>query len=143
MSTKLYVGNLSWSTQRDDLYSLFGKYGAVEDAFIPMDRETGRPRGFGFVTMESNSAKDAIDNLNETEFMVGFQGRLGFRRGSFAPRPPRDHSSCMQPSAAPFRQQQWLQASLLCRSRALMQAARKLAALLAFHQQPGCAARDR
>lgn len=85
MSTKLYVGNLSWSTQRDDLYSLFGKYGAVEDAFIPMDRETGRPRGFGFVTMESNSAKDAIDNLNETEFMVGLLGGLGFRGALFCP----------------------------------------------------------
>jgi RNA recognition motif-containing protein len=122
------VGNLSWSTQRDDLYSLFGKYGAVEDAFIPMDRETGRPRGFGFVTMESNSAKDAIDNLNETEFMVGLLGGLGFRGALFCPRPPRDHSSCMQPSAAPRRQQQRLQAAVRCRSRPLPQAARRVVA---------------
>jgi len=69
MSTKLYVGNLSWSTQRDDLYNLFGQYGEVEDAFIPMDRETGRPRGFGFVTMGADGAKAAADALNETEFM--------------------------------------------------------------------------
>lgn len=70
MSTKLYVGNLSWQTTRDDLYNLFGAYGNVEDAFIPMDRETGRPRGFGFVTMPSDQASAAIQGLNETEQMV-------------------------------------------------------------------------
>lgn len=69
MSTKLYVGNLSWNTQRDDLYQLFGAYGTVEDAFIPTDRETGRPRGFGFVTMSAESAQAAVQSLNETEFM--------------------------------------------------------------------------
>jgi RNA recognition motif-containing protein len=68
MSTKLYVGNIAWSTQIDDLHQLFGKYGQVEDAFIPKDRETGRPRGFAFVTM-SGGADAAIQNLNETEFM--------------------------------------------------------------------------
>lgn len=68
MSTKLYVGNIAWATQVDDLHQLFGKYGQVEDAFIPKDRETGRPRGFAFVTM-SGGADAAIQNLNETEFM--------------------------------------------------------------------------
>jgi hypothetical protein len=47
MTTKLYVGNLSWNTSRDDLYELFGRFGNVEDAFCPVDRESGgcrRPR---------------------------------------------------------------------------------------------------
>ena len=70
MSTKLYVGNLAWSTTREDLCELFGAYGNVEDAFIPMDRETGRPRGFGFVTMPSDQAPAAVQGLNETEHGV-------------------------------------------------------------------------
>jgi RNA recognition motif-containing protein len=70
MSTKLYVGNLPWSTQVDDLRQAFGAFGEVEDAFIPQDRETGRPRGFAFVTMASG-ADAAIQSLNETDF----QGR--------------------------------------------------------------------
>jgi RNA recognition motif-containing protein len=70
MSTKLYVGNLSWQTTRDDLYQMFGAFGNVEDAFIPMDRETGRPRGFGFVTMPCDQASAAVQGLNETEQMV-------------------------------------------------------------------------
>uniref|UniRef100_A0A383VSC6 RRM domain-containing protein n=1 Tax=Tetradesmus obliquus TaxID=3088 RepID=A0A383VSC6_TETOB len=68
MGTKLYVGNLSWSTTEDDLGQLFGQYGAVVDAFIPKDRETGRARGFAFVTLESG-AEQAMANLNEQEFM--------------------------------------------------------------------------
>eukprot|EP00197_Chlamydomonas_leiostraca_P002382 CAMPEP_0202859152 /NCGR_PEP_ID=MMETSP1391-20130828/1391_1 /ASSEMBLY_ACC=CAM_ASM_000867 /TAXON_ID=1034604 /ORGANISM="Chlamydomonas leiostraca, Strain SAG 11-49" /LENGTH=132 /DNA_ID=CAMNT_0049538163 /DNA_START=67 /DNA_END=465 /DNA_ORIENTATION=- len=71
MSTKLYVGNLPWSTTREQLSELFGQYGAVEDSFIPTDRETGRPRGFGFVTLESNAAQAAIAALNNTDY----QGR--------------------------------------------------------------------
>jgi len=70
MSVKLYVGNLPWATTTDDLRQLFGQYGQVEDSFIPQDRESGRPRGFAFVTMASGSDQ-AIQNLNETEF----QGR--------------------------------------------------------------------
>ncbi|KAG1671971.1 hypothetical protein FOA52_013343 [Chlamydomonas sp. UWO 241] len=69
MSTKLYVGNLSFDTSRDDLYNLFAKYGNVEDAFIPTDRETGRARGFGFVTLEAAGATQAMEELNGTEFM--------------------------------------------------------------------------
>jgi RNA recognition motif-containing protein len=70
MSVKLYVGNLAWATSTDDLRQLFSSYGQVEDAFIPQDRESGRPRGFAFVTMASG-ADQAIASLNETEF----QGR--------------------------------------------------------------------
>eukprot|EP00798_Chlamydomonas_sp_ICE-L_P010628 gene10628-12309_t len=72
MSMKLYVGNLSWDTKKEDLFDLFGPFGEVEDAFIPTDRETGRPRGFGFVTFtDPNSAQEAVAKINETEF----QGR--------------------------------------------------------------------
>jgi RNA recognition motif-containing protein len=70
MSTKLYVGNLSWQCTKDDLWNMFSAFGNVEDAFIPMDRETGRPRGFGFVTMSSDAAQAAIQGLNETEQQV-------------------------------------------------------------------------
>lgn len=70
MSVKLYVGNISWSTQAEDLRALFQPFGEVEDAFIPQDRETGRSRGFGFVTL-ATGADQAIQNLNETEY----QGR--------------------------------------------------------------------
>ncbi|KAF6249165.1 hypothetical protein COO60DRAFT_1630247 [Scenedesmus sp. NREL 46B-D3] len=66
--TKLYVGNLSWSTTEEDLRQVFGQYGEVEDAFIPKDRETGRARGFAFVTLASG-AQDAMANLNDQEFM--------------------------------------------------------------------------
>ena len=69
MGTKLYVGNLSWSTTKEDLYELFSRFGNVEDAFIPTDRETGRARGFGFVTLDGTAAASATAALNETEFM--------------------------------------------------------------------------
>ena len=64
------MGNLSWNTTREDLYDLFGRYGNVEDAFIPSDRETGRSRGFGFVTLEAQAATAAVAALDNTEFMV-------------------------------------------------------------------------
>lgn len=68
---KLYVGNLSWGATADDLSGLFSKYGDVHDAFIPTDRETGRSRGFGFVTLDADNADNAAAELNGFEF----QGR--------------------------------------------------------------------
>ncbi|GBF99462.1 hypothetical protein Rsub_12130 [Raphidocelis subcapitata] len=68
---KMYVGNLSWGCTPDDLYQLFGQFGEVTDAFIPSDRETGRSRGFGFVTMADEAAATAMAQLNNTDF----QGR--------------------------------------------------------------------
>lgn len=70
MSVKLYVGNIPWRTSTEELRDLFAQFGNVEDCFIPQDRESGRPRGFAFVTMASGSDQ-AIQSLNETEF----QGR--------------------------------------------------------------------
>jgi cold-inducible RNA-binding protein len=70
MDAKMYVGNLSYDATQEDLQALFEAHGAVSDVFIVKDRESGRPRGFAFVTMEEKSAMDAaIEALNGEEFM--------------------------------------------------------------------------
>ncbi len=64
---KIYVGNLSYSTGEDALRDLFGAHGEVVSASLVMDRETGRPRGFGFVEMANdNEANAAIEAINGT-----------------------------------------------------------------------------
>lgn len=68
MSTKLYVGNLSFQTSSEELQQLFSQAGKVESASIVEDRETGRSRGFGFVEMASpEEAKAAIEQFNGKE----------------------------------------------------------------------------
>ncbi|KAL0090003.1 hypothetical protein J3Q64DRAFT_1627806, partial [Phycomyces blakesleeanus] len=68
MAAKLYVGNLSWNTTDDTLREAFSAYGTVESSIVMRDRDTGRSRGFGFVTYSSDSeAQAAIDALNEQE----------------------------------------------------------------------------
>ena len=68
MSTKLYVGNLSFNTTAQDLEKIFGEIGSVESANLIEDRETGRSRGFGFVEMSSKEeAQNAISSLNGKE----------------------------------------------------------------------------
>ncbi|MCO5100421.1 MAG: RNA-binding protein [Burkholderiaceae bacterium] len=65
MGTKIYVGNLPWRATDAQLSQLFGSHGEVTDAKIVTDRETGRSRGFGFVTMTSDdAAQAAIRALN-------------------------------------------------------------------------------
>ena len=65
---KIYVGNLSYDATEDDLRQAFGHYGEVASVAIITDRETGRPRGFAFVEMNSDDdARNAIDGLNESE----------------------------------------------------------------------------
>jgi cold-inducible RNA-binding protein len=65
MSTKLFVGNLSFNTTENDLQDAFAAYGTVVETNLMMDRATGRPRGFGFVTMDSpEAAQAAIEGLN-------------------------------------------------------------------------------
>jgi cold-inducible RNA-binding protein len=62
---RLYVGNLSYTTTEEGLREAFEEYGQVESATIVTDRETGRPRGFGFVEMPSDEeAQSAIDAMN-------------------------------------------------------------------------------
>lgn len=61
----MYVGNLAFSTTKETLENLFGAHGAVTDIHLPSDRETGRPRGFAFVTMDSRGAMEsAIKDLD-------------------------------------------------------------------------------
>jgi len=65
----IYVGNLDFKVNENDLETLFGEYGAVSSAKVITDRYSGRSKGFGFVTMDDDSeAKSAIDKLNGTTF---------------------------------------------------------------------------
>ena len=64
-NSKLYVGNLSFKTTEDELRAAFGQFGTVTDLYVAMDKMTGRPRGFAFVTMGTpEEAKAAIEKLN-------------------------------------------------------------------------------
>jgi len=65
MSTKLFVGNLSFNTTENNLQDMFAAFGPVQQVDMIMDRMTGRPRGFGFVTMENkDDAQKAIEALH-------------------------------------------------------------------------------
>ena len=65
---KLYVGNLSFSTTEEALQNEFSAHGQVEEVAVISDRDTGRPRGFAFVTMNNDTeARAAIESLNGTE----------------------------------------------------------------------------
>jgi len=65
MSTKLFVGNLSFNTTENDLHDAFAAHGTVVEANLMVDRVSGRPRGFGFVTMGSpEEAQKAIEAMN-------------------------------------------------------------------------------
>lgn len=66
----IYVGNLSYEVTSDDLSAVFAEYGSVKRVHLPTDRETGRPRGFGFVEMSSETEEDAaIEALDGAEWM--------------------------------------------------------------------------
>ncbi|MEQ8752465.1 MAG: RNA-binding protein [Coleofasciculus sp. G1-WW12-02] len=66
----IYVGNLSYDVTQEDLTEVFAEYGTVTRVSVPKDRETGRPRGFAFVEMESDSNEDsAIETLDGAEWM--------------------------------------------------------------------------
>ena len=62
--TKLYVGNLPFTATDEAVRALFSKHGTVEKVSLITDRETNRPRGFGFVEMAANEAQNAIQQLN-------------------------------------------------------------------------------
>jgi RNA recognition motif-containing protein len=61
---KLYVGNLPFSATEDEVNELFGQHGTVHSVALITDRETGRPRGFGFVEMDDNEAQAAMQALD-------------------------------------------------------------------------------
>ncbi|MBE9105155.1 RNA-binding protein [Nostoc cf. edaphicum LEGE 07299] len=66
----IYVGNLSYEVKEDDLRQVFAEYGTVKNVQLPVDRETGRMRGFGFVELESDAQEQAaIDALDNAEWM--------------------------------------------------------------------------
>lgn len=62
--SKIYVGNLSYQTSEDDLRDFFGKFGSIEHLTIIMDRETGRSKGFGFITYSSSQEANAALEVN-------------------------------------------------------------------------------
>lgn len=65
MNSKLYVGNLSFKTTEAELRDTFGQFGSITDIYVATDRETGRPRGFAFVTFSNDTeSKAAMEKLN-------------------------------------------------------------------------------
>lgn len=90
MNNRLYVGNLSYNTTEDSLRACFAEVGAVTEAKVLTDRETGRARGFAFVTMATESdANNAISQLNNAVF----EGRplrvsIAEERGARGPSDP-------------------------------------------------------
>jgi RNA recognition motif-containing protein len=66
-SKRLYVGNLPFDATNESIRAAFEAFGAVHDVTLVTDRETGRPRGFGFVEMDAESASAAIQGLNEKD----------------------------------------------------------------------------
>jgi len=83
--SKLYVGNMSFDTTETDLRDKFSEFGEVQSVHVVTDRETGRPRGFAFVEMSSDSeAQAAIDAMNGQDF----QGR-SLNVNVAKPREPR------------------------------------------------------
>ncbi|NET51207.1 MAG: RNA-binding protein [Merismopedia sp. SIO2A8] len=66
----VYVGNLSYDVTKEDLQEVFKDYGSVSRVSVPMDRETGRPRGFAFIEMEQEADESsAIEALDGAEWM--------------------------------------------------------------------------
>lgn len=84
MSKNIYVGNLPWSATEDEVRASFETYGEVTSVKLIEDRETGRPRGFGFVEMEDEGALEAIKNLDGTDF-----GGRNIKVNEAKPRPER------------------------------------------------------
>lgn len=87
MKKRLYVGNLPFSATEDEVRELFAQYGDVTSVDLISDRETGRPRGFGFVEMEGDGADEAITAL-DGHSMDGRSLRINEAR----PREPRRQS---------------------------------------------------
>ena len=83
MAKNIYVGNLPWNSTEEDVRSAFEAYGEVISVKLINDRETGRPRGFGFVEMEDQGALEAIENLDG--FGLGWPQHQSQRSSS----PPR------------------------------------------------------
>ena len=84
----IYVGNLAYQVDEDELKKAFEAFGTVDSVRIITDRQTGRPKGFAFVEMpNSDEAQEAINKLNKTE-LSGRELTVNEAR----PRPPRDNN---------------------------------------------------
>jgi len=89
--TKIYVGNLPFTANENEVRELFAQFGTVESVSLITDRDTGRPRGFGFVEMSRADASRAIQNLNGKD-MGGRPLRVNEaqeRTGGGGPRGPK------------------------------------------------------
>jgi RNA recognition motif-containing protein len=84
----IYVGNLPFSASEDQIRELFGQFGKVQSVKLVSDRETGRPRGFGFVEMDGADADSAIAALNGQQF-GGRSLRINEARERAERGPPR------------------------------------------------------
>ncbi len=85
MSKNIYVGNLPWSCTEQEVRAAFEAYGEVTSVNLIEDRETGRPRGFGFVEMDdASAAEEAIRNLDGKDF-----GGRALKVNEARPRPER------------------------------------------------------
>ena len=84
MSKSIYVGNLPWSANEEQVQDLFAEYGNVLSVKLVSDRDTGRARGFGFVEMEDGEADSAIEALDNFSF-----GGRTLRVNEAKPRAPR------------------------------------------------------
>lgn len=88
MATRLYVGNLPFSATEEEIRNMFGEFGTVEAVELVMDRDTGRPRGFGFVQMDAEGAATAIKKLDGQQ-MGGRALNVNEARERTATRPSR------------------------------------------------------
>jgi len=88
MSARLYVGNLSWNTTEAELADFVAAHADVVETRIPTDRDTGRPRGFGFVTIETDDLQGVINALNGQQL----DGR-SLRVNEAEERPQRGYSN--------------------------------------------------
>lgn len=66
--TSIYVGNITYNATERDIEGLFAQFGEVASVKLINDRETGRPKGFGFVEMDAEAANKAIESLDGKEF---------------------------------------------------------------------------
>jgi RNA recognition motif-containing protein len=87
MTERIYVGNLPYSMDDDGLRATFGKFGAIEEAHVIIDRATGRSKGFGFITFQQPAAaRSAIEEMNQTDcqgrFLRVSQAKGEFRNGA-------------------------------------------------------------
>lgn len=97
MAKRIYVGNLPFTSTEEEVRDLFASFGPVHAVKLIADRETGRPRGFGFVEMDDQNAASAIEALDNTQFggrtlrvNEAHERKAGGGRGPRVSRGPRD-----------------------------------------------------